>query len=352
MLKQTIIYSLFTLTLLNAGSAESEIGINIGMNSTKNDTGATFENPSLGVTLQYNNYVIMPRFDLEYVKLQDEKANSLLKGSLNGLYEFETGTNITPYALAGAGYENVQGGTENEFESHPFIHAGGGLSIDLINEYKANIEGRFLQILGGENEENEAVLTAGIAIPLGSTPPIKRVSRPIVRPQPVRVVPPRIVYLNNNECSVKTDLPDLDRDGVEDRRDQCPATPCNFTVDDYGCPVKTTLKINFESGSAYITDASKSRVDSFAKFLLKNRGSMVKIIGHTDSVGSAKSNLELSKRRANAVKQALLIRGVSAARLYAQGRGESRPIASNDTLSGRAMNRRIEAELSYPKGRR
>ncbi len=349
MQKYIVIY-LILISMLGATSVESQVGINVGMTSTKNSEGSHFNNPTIGVTLQYNNYVVMPRVDLEYVKLKDENANSFLKGSINGLYEFENNNRVVPYVLAGVGYEDVQGGQKNVFESHPFLQAGGGLSIDLPNKYKANVEGRFLQILGGNKEGNEAILTAGVSVPLGSKATHKRVVRP--HPAVVHVSSPRIVYMHDNECSIKTDLPDLDRDGVENRIDQCPSTPCNFTVDDYGCPIRTTLKINFESNSAAITRDSFSKVKKFANFLLKSKGSYVKIFGHTDSLGSVKKNLDLSNRRAYAVKRALILRGISSSRLYAEGRGESMPIASNATAEGRAINRRIEAEISYPRGRR
>ena len=349
MQKYIVIY-LIIISMLSATSVESQLGMNVGMTSTKNSEGSHFNNPTIDVTLQYNNYVVMPRIDLEYVRLKDENANSFLKGSINGLYEFENNNRVVPYVLAGVGYEDVQGGTRNVFESHPFAQVGGGLSIDLPNKYKANVEGRFLQILGGNKEENEAVLVAGVSVPLGS----KAINKRLVRPHPavVHVASPRIVYMHDNECSIKTDLPDLDRDGVENRIDQCPSTPCNFTVDDYGCPIRTTLKINFESNSAAITQESLPKVEKFANFLLKSKGSHVKIFGHTDSLGSVKKNLDLSNRRAYAVKRALIVRGISPSRLYAEGRGESMPIASNATAEGRAINRRIEAEISYPRGRR
>jgi len=346
--KYILLYSYIMVTMLNATTVETQLGINVGMVSTKNSEGSYFNNPMIGATLQYNNYVIMPRIDLEYVRLKDEEANSLLKGSINGVYEFENSSSVVPYVLAGVGYEDVQGGEKDVFESHPFVQGGGGLSIDLVHAYKANIEGKFIQILSGTNEENEAVITAGISIPLGAKElkrvPVKSIVRPIVRPT-------RVVYVNSNTCSIKTDLPDLDRDGVEDRIDQCPSTPCNFSVDNYGCPVKTTLKVNFETGSAKITKESRPKVERFAQFLLNNRGSRVRIIGYTDSFGSLEKNLALSKERAYAVVRMLLKRGVSSARLFADGAGESMPIASNDTAGGRAKNRRIEAQLIYPRGR-
>ena len=343
--------------MLNAITTESQLGINVGMVSTKNSDGNHFDNPTIGTSFQYNNYVVIPRVDLEYVKLKDEKVDSFFKGSINGLYEFENRTNIVPYVLAGAGYEYVKGGRKDVVESHPFVQGGGGLSMDFFQNTKVNVEGKFLQIIGGNNEENEAIITAGVSIPLGSTKTVKKIVKKRERKRVVKKVvhvkpKPRIIYVSNNECSIKIDLPDLDRDGVEDRLDQCPNTPCDFSVDGYGCPIKTTLKVNFKSGSADITYISIPKIDRFANFLLKNKGSRVKIVGHTDSFGSVKDNLLLSQRRAYSIVRSLIERGVSAGRLFAEGRGENLPIASNKTLEGRAINRRIEAELTYIRGRR
>ncbi len=67
--------------------------------------------------------------------------------------------------------------------------------------------------------------------------------------------------------------------------------------------------------------------------------------GHTDSVGSAKSNQLLSERRANAVRDYLISNGIAADRLTAAGYGEEKPIDSNKTRAGRANNRRVEVNL-------
>ena len=67
--------------------------------------------------------------------------------------------------------------------------------------------------------------------------------------------------------------------------------------------------------------------------------------GHTDSIGTEKYNLGLSQRRANTVKNYLVSKGIPADRIYAEGKGESSPIASNKTREGRAQNRRVEIEI-------
>jgi len=341
-------------TLLNGQGIEGEIGINVGMNTTRNSGGYKFENPTVGITYQDNKYVVMPRVDLEYTKVKDDYASSLLKGSVNAVYEYENPTYTIPYVLAGVGYEYVGGATTDVFESHPFVQAGGGVRVDLEEGYKARLEGKMLQIVGSDNEGHEAIITAGMSFPLNRAQ--SRVRKPrVVRTQSRQIkqrVKPKVFYVTNNECPLKINAPDLDRDGIENRFDQCPATPCNFTVDSYGCPVKTTLKVNFATNSATLRGFSVHKIDIFADFLLNNRGSFVQIVGHTDSIGSSMHNLILSRQRANAVVQALIYRGVSPARVRAEGRGENIPIASNSTVGGRALNRRIEAVLTYPKGRK
>lgn len=67
--------------------------------------------------------------------------------------------------------------------------------------------------------------------------------------------------------------------------------------------------------------------------------------GHTDSIGTEKYNQGLSQRRANTVKNYLVSKGIPADRIYAEGKGESSPIASNKTREGRAQNRRVEIEI-------
>ena len=68
----------------------------------------------------------------------------------------------------------------------------------------------------------------------------------------------------------------------------------------------------------------------------------IRIVGHTDDFGPAEDNLILSQDRADAVRRYLIKRGIAADRLEAVGRGETQPIASNETPRGRAKNRRVE----------
>lgn len=98
--------------------------------------------------------------------------------------------------------------------------------------------------------------------------------------------------------------------------------------------------INFPSNSYALGPVARSVIDEFVLYLKENPGLKADIQGHTDNVGDASSNLQLSQKRAQAVYQYVLEQGIADHRLSHHGYGESRPIASNDTETGRAQNRR------------
>jgi outer membrane protein OmpA-like peptidoglycan-associated protein len=100
-------------------------------------------------------------------------------------------------------------------------------------------------------------------------------------------------------------------------------------------------QISFASGSAAIEAASAPLLDALARELSSCPG-VIRIEGHTDTIGRGKFNRALSAARAAAVRDALIVRGIPAERLRARGYGARRPIADNTTEEGRARNRRIE----------
>lgn len=100
--------------------------------------------------------------------------------------------------------------------------------------------------------------------------------------------------------------------------------------------------ISFASGRSDIRPNFRQILDDFARGLQGNPGARVTIIGHTDNVGSDAVNDPLSVNRAASVRHYLTSRGVPAAHISIDGRGEREPIASNATAEGRARNRRVE----------
>ncbi|WP_426170292.1 OmpA family protein [Pseudoduganella sp. R-34] len=104
--------------------------------------------------------------------------------------------------------------------------------------------------------------------------------------------------------------------------------------------------VEFESGQAVLTPTGRAILDEMGAAMLKLKGQKVEIIGHTDNVGLRASNQNLSQARAEAVRNYLTGKGIAAETLVASGSGPDRPIASNDTVEGRARNRRIEFRMA------
>ncbi len=102
--------------------------------------------------------------------------------------------------------------------------------------------------------------------------------------------------------------------------------------------------ILFDRGSATIEAESNPRLDRVVEFMEHMASVRIRISGHTDNVGDAARNQQLSEARAEAVRAYLVSHGIDGSRVEAVGYGDSRPVASNDTEEGRAQNRRIEAE--------
>lgn len=124
-----------------------------------------------------------------------------------------------------------------------------------------------------------------------------------------------------------------------------------FDYDDVNVPeiVDTThfvmSNINFEFDSAVLSESSDAAIDSLANFLNDNSLINIEIAGFTDNSGTEEHNQKLSFDRANAVKEALINKGVDATRMTVVGNGSSSPLKPNDTEENKALNRRVEIRI-------
>ncbi|HEX6431512.1 MAG TPA: DUF5723 family protein, partial [Niastella sp.] len=150
-------------------------------------------------------------------------------------------------------------------------------------------------------------------------------------------------------------IPDTDSDGINDEEDKCPTTPGKPANN--GCPeIKQDVvkkiaiaakSIYYMSGKDVIQKVSYPKLDVVVKILKADTALQISIEGHTDNKGNAVFNLKLSAKRAQAVKNYLVKKGISATRITAQGFGDSKPVAPNTTPAGRTKNRRVELHLNY-----
>jgi len=120
-----------------------------------------------------------------------------------------------------------------------------------------------------------------------------------------------------------------------------------FRVDIQHMPAKSFVlnDCNFETGKADLKPESYTVLDELVAYMVRKDDEKIEIGGHTDNVGSAKSNLVLSAARANTVRAYLLTKGIDPLRVTSKGYGMTVPIASNKTAAGKAQNRRTEVKI-------
>jgi outer membrane protein OmpA-like peptidoglycan-associated protein len=154
-------------------------------------------------------------------------------------------------------------------------------------------------------------------------------------------------------CPVK----DRDGDGIPDEKDTCPDEPetANGYQDTDGCPDEVPKQVKqytgviqgifFDFNKDTIKKTSAPTLDAAAKIFQEYPDLKVEIVGHADEVGTREYNVDLSKRRADAVKAYLVKKGVPGDRIQTRGAGPDEPIDTTGTEAGRAKNRRIEFKL-------
>jgi OOP family OmpA-OmpF porin len=253
---------------------------------------------------------------------------SLSNWGLMGRYHFGTSA-VRPYVALGAGWQKH--GNVSDTDSNETLSYGLGLT----GQFSKHLSGRaqalwrhdFDDQSGAPDSYRDFIYSIGISFDFGGKePPPPPPAAPAAPPPP----PPN---------------PDLDGDGVLNAHDKCPNTRPGAVVDLDGCEVEAVIElegVNFDFDKATLKPETMVILNEAAALLDKHERVVVEVAGHTDSIGTETYNQGLSERRAKAVQDYLVSKGVKASRLSAKGYGESLPIASNDTEAGRAENRRVE----------
>jgi OOP family OmpA-OmpF porin len=340
---------LWNKNISEKGDVNSYVGGAGAANNLMYGTGGVADHTVFGIEAQANNlavFGIKPELSMLYgtdTITGAPRMSKILTTMIDGVYDINTGTLVTPFAKAGLGYEIESGALPKQFDGF-IVDAGIGAKVDLSKNVAFKVEGLYFwkDVHNGKNTKNIADIGSraevnNFALLAGFTFKLDEKAAPYVAPV---VVAPVVVP----EPVVAAPV-DSDHDGVFDPQDKCPNTPAGFKVDKDGCEVSATLRVNFASGSAKIVGKADQDTHGFSDFLKENayKG---KIVGYTDNVGKAPYNKKLSLKRANAVKAVLVKDGIAADRLTTDGKGMENPVASNKTKAGRAQNRRIEVEIS------
>lgn len=322
-----------------AEDSEWSLGLGVGPNLSNLDAVGDDLKSSVGAAAWMSrSWGEMNRFDIsfDYFKFSGDSQNY---PSLNLAYglRFLPHSRLKPFALIGAGLGQANRFPRADNRHQTCFNLFGRAGVDHIlygQSWSVGLMADFEHVF----MDGDDVKSAQLALPmltfvyrLGSSTKSEAAPRMAIQEPPK----PKI---------------DSDGDGVFDDKDECPDTPAGARVNSIGCQPKQkvtkTLKVEFETGKDKIRENFMDELDEFGKFMAENADLNVVIEGHTDTVGSRKLNLDLSRRRAAAVRKALIERWqLQPERLKSAGFGPDQPIADNNSPEGRQLNRRVNAVL-------
>lgn len=292
-----------------------------------------------------------------------------------GLFNLKKTGRLRPFLVVGLGgmeLATTRDDGEMRDDTDLAFHWGGGVTFALSHRLLLRFDARNLIL--PSNTDSGATdnyeLMAGLTIGFGKkttrtdapTPLVqRRVKKPGDRDRDGLVDSIDDCPTEREDADGYEDedgCPDLDNDadGIADVDDKCPdrAETANGYEDSDGCPDEIIVElggIEFQRGSARIDAGSEAILDRAVEVMREHPQLAVEIAGHTSSEGEYEDNVDLSKDRAEAVKAYLVDQGVEAERIRTVGYGPDEPIADNETLEGRARNRRIEFRI-LPAGTR
>jgi outer membrane protein OmpA-like peptidoglycan-associated protein len=132
---------------------------------------------------------------------------------------------------------------------------------------------------------------------------------------------------------------------IKELKEKTAGSGVDVTSDGESILVNLPDTVTFDVGSSTLKPSFRATLDEVAATMVDYPNSLIDVYGHTDSTGSDSFNQALSERRARAVADYMIARGVDRRRIMTQGFGETQPIADNGTASGRAQNRRVEIKI-------
>lgn len=270
---------------------------------------------------------------------------------------------ITPFLLVGTGLVGVQSDPAPDAigsEQDVAIHFGGGAKV-FVNRWvmmRLDVRNVVSNRRGvGQGLTSSPEILLGLSITLGRKK--ERKARPSNDDRDgdgIRDVDdfcPDVFGEPPRGCPTVC-IDDNDGDGLSNPEDQCPDDPetRNGFEDGDGCPDEVPPElsdlagvmegIRFDTDRDTIKAQSKPMLDNAVGVMKKYDKLRVRIVGHTDSQGGYRHNIDLSKRRAKSVKKYMVDSGIDDSRIETDGVGPDQPIDTNDTAEGRAKNRRIE----------
>ena len=338
-MKKILLSTVACATMMLAANSDYkyEITPTIGGVYTEGNTGSDRGYANAGLNFGFNLFDsfidqvevgftnTLDQVDYEYVT-----STNVTRTFTNLIKEYSLTDNTSLYSLVGIGYEFFSNDDDLSNENSFFGNYGLGIKYKISEQVALKLDARHM--IETDHGDNNLSYNVGLSVPFGevakAAPVVAAVAPVVAKVAPVEA--PK----------------DSDGDGVIDSLDECPNTMAKSKVDSVGCMTLVNLNINFDTNKSNIKDSYNTRIVEFANMLKANPKLKATIGAHTDSVGSDAYNQKLSERRAASTVEALKALKVDASKIKAVGYGETKPVASNNTVEGRAENRRVEAVMS------
>ena len=295
-----IVPSVNYTVLDNNWHGQDDFGFGLGVGK------AISQSLNLELNANYGEY----KRDNSYANLGTIKNTGLM---VNALYFFNRDANVSPYLLAGLGAVQTRA---TSYDNTALAGELGAGVMTWLNDIGLRADVRYRDINTTHKDRGDWIATAGLVIPLGAKP-VPPAPKPAPAPEPMPAPAPVVAPEPAPQPAAAIERP-------------APQT-------------KIILEgTHFNFDKATLRPSGKAKLDENVKTLMAYPDINVDIVGYTDSIGTAKYNEGLSKRRAAAVKKYMESKGVAASRMNTKGMGEKDPVASNKTAAGRAENRRVE----------
>ena len=324
--------------------------------------GGTLEysiNPLVGLGIEYNyNPYGRPYYtDVTTGKLEGGTQDALLYGSINLsnlLAPYRAGSNSkwNVFAEGGVGYSNYNINMDDEpitFHQGPMGKVGLNIEHNFHKSWAFGIEGQYRfyhrKFINSNTKGDALTTTIGLRYKFGAHGDKKHarnISMSEYYPKPAPVI-----IDNTIETMDRLKALEVANAVLNDKIDKLNEVILALSTKSHGDVTLSFQNIEFEFGSDILTRISYSILDQMAANL-KNKPASVKvnIVGHTDYIGTKEFNKILSLKRANAVKDYLIVQNVPVSSIFINGFGENDPITSNKTKEGRQKNRRVEFQIS------
>ena len=279
--------------------------------SNRHMDNANLYGASVGYFLTNDVELALSYGEYHDVRTDSSRGNDKVHGNiaaLDAIYHFGTpGVGLRPYLSAGLAHQSLGQAQPRSGRNHTtFGNIGAGLKYYFTDNFyaRAGLDGMY----NIDEDQGEWAAGVGVGLNFGGNAGQRQVAAVEPAPAPAPAPAPE-----------PEPTPEV---------------------------VRVELDVKFDFDRAQVKSESYADIQNLADFMRQYPQTSTTVEGHTDSIGTEAYNQRLSERRANAVRDVLVNQyGVESNRVSSVGYGESRPVADNSTEQGRAVNRRVEAEV-------